>query len=74
MLIRISSPPWNPRQSGRRVWVPDGKSVWRIAEVVAESADGGSYTVLAEDGKSEVEVRRITRRVAYAVSRLPGPA
>jgi len=44
------------------VWIPDSKSVWRIAEVVAESADGSVYTVLAKDGKGELEVRRETGR------------
>lgn len=42
-------------QSGRRVWLPDKAAVWRIAEVVSESADGSSYTVLAKDGKRETE-------------------
>lgn len=43
-------------QTGRRVWVPDGEVVWRMAEVVAESVDGNSYTVLSRDGKAEQEV------------------
>ncbi|CAM9145133.1 unnamed protein product, partial [Ectocarpus sp. 12 AP-2014] len=43
------------RASGRRVWLPDKAAVWRIAEVVSESTDGSSYTVLAKDGKRETE-------------------
>eukprot|EP00752_Nemacystus_decipiens_P004997 g4543.t3 len=44
------------RVSGRRVWVPDDKDVWRTEAVLSESADGNSYTVLAKGGKGEVEI------------------
>eukprot|EP00903_Cladosiphon_okamuranus_P008594 g8243.t1 len=44
------------RASGRRVWVPDDKDVWRMAAVLSESADGNLYTVLAKDGKRELEI------------------
>ncbi|CAM9491761.1 unnamed protein product [Scytosiphon promiscuus] len=44
------------RTTGRRVWVPDDEVVWRMAGVVAESADGSSYTVLSRDGKVEHEI------------------
>lgn len=38
------------------MWVQDDSVVWRMAEVIAESVDGNSYTVLSRDGKVEHEV------------------
>lgn len=49
-------------QSGRRwVWIPDAEAVWKVALVTAESADGSSYTVVAVDGRGEIEVGFLKR-------------
>lgn len=49
-------------QSGRRwVWIPDAEAVWKVAPVTSESADGSSYTVVAANGRGEIEVGLLKR-------------
>lgn len=44
-------------QTGRNVWVPDDKELWRMVAVKGVSDDGCSYIVDACKAGEEVEVR-----------------